>query len=336
MQLCIKTIIPEQSIRLHKGSNNRRGFSWQQGISMRSLDRRFITPMLRKYNLVKLNADGFMMTRSLAENYPYSRVYKAAIRGARDEWLDIVEYVESGKMHSRPALYYFISQLVNRADAFVTLADNTIEKLNRLLENANISKPTVKTFIWEHIEKSDYAARLMEIAMHSLMQALIERKTLLNASLKPLSQMRSANKKHGNIGDVEILSDNEIVEAWDAKYGKSYLRDEIEELTDKLNDHSELEIAGFVTSNQPERMQELQPRIKDVEQLYAIRLEVLSFSEWVERQFERENTMEQKTLAKQWLTAYVESIAQRRRVTAPIDEPCHSWLFSLSEKLQEL
>lgn len=35
------------------------------------------------------------MTRSLAENYPYSPVYKANIRGARLEWLSIVEAIEA-------------------------------------------------------------------------------------------------------------------------------------------------------------------------------------------------------------------------------------------------
>ncbi len=37
--------------------------------------------------------------------------------------------------------------------------------------------------------------------------------------------MRSANKKHGNIGDLEVLEKSNIIEAWDAKYGKAYLRD---------------------------------------------------------------------------------------------------------------
>ncbi len=75
LQLCIKAIEPEQSIRLHKGSTATRDFSWCDGISMRSLDKQYITPVLRKYELLRLNADGFMMTRSLAENYPYSSVY---------------------------------------------------------------------------------------------------------------------------------------------------------------------------------------------------------------------------------------------------------------------
>jgi hypothetical protein len=41
-----------------------------------------------------------MMTRTLAENYPYSKLYKAGIRGARKEWLEITDDVENGDLDS--------------------------------------------------------------------------------------------------------------------------------------------------------------------------------------------------------------------------------------------
>ncbi len=61
LQLCVKSIEPEQNIRLHKGSAGIRDFSWCDCISMRSLDKQYITPVLRKYELLRLNADGFMI-----------------------------------------------------------------------------------------------------------------------------------------------------------------------------------------------------------------------------------------------------------------------------------
>jgi hypothetical protein len=91
-----------------------------------------------------------------------------------------------------------------------------------------------------------YPSRIMEIAMHSLMQAIYEGNIFPDRVLKPLSQMRSANKKHGNIGDVEILQSKEIIESWDSKFGKTYLREELEELVDKLEAHSSVEIVGFI------------------------------------------------------------------------------------------
>ncbi len=80
LQLTIKSIAPEQSVRLHKGSTIRGRFSWVDGISMRSLDKNYNTPFLRKHGLLNVNRDGVFMTRSLAENYPYSTLYKAEMK----------------------------------------------------------------------------------------------------------------------------------------------------------------------------------------------------------------------------------------------------------------
>jgi len=94
VQLAIKSIAPEQSVRLHKGSNNSAHFSWKEGLSMRTIDSSYIAPALREYDLLRVNKDGVMMTRSLAENYPYSRFYQANIRGAQDAWADLIEELE--------------------------------------------------------------------------------------------------------------------------------------------------------------------------------------------------------------------------------------------------
>lgn len=337
MQLCVKAIEPQQSIRLHKGGSSSRDFSWRSGISMRSLDKKFITPTLRKFDLLKLNADGFMMTRSLAENYPYSLVYKANIRGAKQEWIKIVEALEGNSLQPEPALDFLLSKLINQAEDFRVLAFQTLTTLGKMLEidAGRITKSFVLGIISIHIAKSDYAARLMEVAMHSLVQAMVEANVFGSAEIKPLSQMRSANKKHGNIGDVELLENGEIIEAWDSKYGKTYLRDEIEELSDKLILHPHVVVVGFVISGEVERLEELIPRLQDIEGMYGVRTEIITFNEWVSNQFDRAS-MEgffETDLASDWLRAYTESIAQKRRDIAPIDEPCHEWLKELNSIL---
>jgi hypothetical protein len=337
LQLCIKSIEPEQNIRLHKGSSSTRDFSWCDGISMRSLDKQYITPVLRKYELLRLNADGFMMTRSLAENYPYSSVYKANIRGARLEWIQLVEGIESNKINPHFSLLYILSQLLNRADNFKILALQTVQKLNLFLQATLVNRDITLSFIMRHINKSDYAARLMEIAMHSLMQAMQEYSIFPNNTLQPLSQMRSANKKHGNIADIELLEDRQIVEAWDAKYGKSYLRDEIEELSEKLEIHPAVRKASFVTSVEPERIDELKSRCQEIEEIFGISLEIVTFEQWVKEQFTRvEEVVTENQLASAWITAYTESLAQQRRDIAPIDEPCYQWLLTLNETLTDV
>jgi hypothetical protein len=303
---------------------------------MRVLDKNYVTPVLRKHNLLKLNADGFMMTRSLAENYPYTKLYKAQLRGAREQWLNIVELLENDKIKPFIALQYLILLLLNKASDFDHICNNLIVTKNEYLSKNN-SDEEVRDIIYSHIDASDYAARLMEVAMHSLMQAAIETGAFADLELKPLSQMRSANKKHGNIGDIELLENNEIVEAWDAKYGKNYLRDEIDEVSEKLEYHEKIETVGFVTTDKPIRSNEIIKKIEDVSELYGIDVKILSFNDWVKLIFNRIEESElsnKQILSNRWLSAYAESLAQKRRNIAPIDEPCFDWVASLIKQIK--
>ena len=223
MQLSIKAISPQQCIRLHKASSTRGSFSWIEGVSMRTLDKNYVTPVLRRHDLVRLNADGFMMTRSLAENYPYSSLYKAQLRGARDQWLAIVEELETRATDPQESLKYLLSLLLNAANTFYQTAQETISLLELKIKKFKTQGDVIK-LLKHHADSSDYAARLLEISMHALLQPAVDYGTLGDVTLKPLSQMRSANKKHGNIGDIELMEGHDIIESWDAKYGKSYLR----------------------------------------------------------------------------------------------------------------
>ena len=95
----------------------------------------------------------------------------------------------------------------------------------------------VVSVYYEGYQNADAQRRYAKInheLEHGFMQAMHESHLLGDLDLVPMSQMRSANKKHGNIGDVELREGRVIVEAWDAKYGKPYLRDELEELRDKI------------------------------------------------------------------------------------------------------
>ncbi|TLN18272.1 hypothetical protein FDZ74_07055, partial [bacterium] len=127
LQMAVKAVCPEQCIRLHKGGGRTGTFGWRDGISMRSLDAEYITPTLREYGLLNLNQFGFMMTRTLAENYPYSRHYKAEIKGPRAQWLQLVDLIDSGELDAETALRVLVARLANRADAFKGLADQTLQ-----------------------------------------------------------------------------------------------------------------------------------------------------------------------------------------------------------------
>lgn len=336
LQLSIKAIAPDQNIRLHKGSSNKRSFSWVEGISMRSLDKNYVTPVLRRYDLLKLNADGFMMTRSLAENYPYSPLYKANLRGAKMQWLNIVEELESGVTDPFESLKLFVSLLLDATANFKNISQNLISTTSNTLPKFN-NKENVLRLMVRHTEESNYAARLLEVSMHALVQAAIESGALGNFTVKPLSQMRSANKKHGNIGDIEILENEDIIESWDAKYGKSYLREELEEAIEKLPSHDHIEVVGFVTSTTIERSEEISSRIEEITALYSVVFKILTYKNWVDMIYERclsSKLIDEEKLSHLWLMAYAESLAQKRRNIAPIDEPCLEWVKSLTRLIE--
>ena len=154
--------------------------------------------------------------------------------------------------------------------------------------------------------------------LHALFQVLAEQK-VFGGVLKPLCQMRSANKKHGNIGDIEIIKKAgglEILEAWDAKYGKPYLRDELDEVNEKLEDHSETEVVGFVVDTEPNRKEEIQERVREIEQLHEVKVYIQSFEEWVDPR-RRATGVNPTDLGKQWVLAFSESLCQMRRDLAP-------------------
>lgn len=328
LQLAIKSIEPEQSIRLHKGGRSDSRFSWQEGISMRTLDNTFNTPFLREYGLLKLNKDGIMMTRSLAENYPYSKLYKAEMRGPVKPWVEIVEATESGNLPPYSALCLLLSLLKNNSDTFAVKAERIIAFSRSLRINFNDAVHLITRFY----STTSYSARAFEVVIHCFMQALTEMR-LTDGNLAPLSQMRSANKKHGNIGDIELKQGNLIVESWDAKYGKPYLRDELEELSDKLEHHPNVEVAGFIVNTDIDRSREILERADEISIIHECEIHLLTFQEWIDRKTHGLLLEQLGELGHRWILAVVESFGQKRINIAPIDEPCDAWLDSLSDIL---
>jgi len=333
MQLVIKSLEPIQSIRLHKSNSNGKDFSWKEGLPMRGLDEDYITPVLRDFDLIRMNKYGIMMTRTLAENYPYTFLYKASIKGVKRHWATIVEWVETDVIDANQALRYLIGLLLNKTADFKKNAQDLLAKVNTFLLDS-FSFQVVLLKIQEFINKSDYSARVFEIVIHSLFQ-VFEELGVIEGHLKPLSQMRSANKKHGNIGDIEITitkSSLDIIETWDAKYGKPYLREELEELNDKLHAHPQTEIAGFITDIEPNLKDEIRNRVAELSEFHNVKIDILCFTDWVNMQISKYK-LQPDTVAKYWLIAITESLCQYRREIAPIDEPTGAWITTLKQVL---
>lgn len=332
-QLTIKAIAPEQSIRLHKGNKNAGSFSWSEGISMRSIDSKFVTPFLRKNGLLNMNKDGSFMTRSLAENYPYTQLYKANLKADKEDWLTTVDAIEDNNIDAVSALKYVLSLLKNHSMQFVELADKAHLAANQFANKHDFKD--IKNIITSFIVNSSYKARIFEVAMHSLFQAFQDLH-LLEGSLSPMTQMRSANKKHSNVGDIEVYDNNALIESWDAKFGKEYLRDELEELDDKIANRSDIEIVGFVTDKEPTMDKEITDRLNELILKDNVDIKILSFTQWVKFELEAKDISDNQLndIGEKWLINLTDSLGQKRREIAPIDEPSAEWLNELINLLK--
>lgn len=330
LQITIKSIVPEQSIRLHKGSSRNGNFSWKEGISMRSIDSSYNTPFLREKGLLNINKFGIMMTRSLAENYPYSRLYKAEMRGAFNTWIEIVDTLENDDVDYKGTLAYMLSLLINKSNRFEELADEAVQKVTHY---KNTSIASVLSLLTNFYNTTRYSARAFEIVIHGFMQVYTE-EGYTDLELAEISQMRSANKKHGNVGDIELRCGNRIEEAWDAKYGKSYLYDELGELQDKLEVNPSVSLAGFIVNDALDLKPEIVERKNDVSTITDTEIMLLSFNDWVAFKLKSVPISKRDEFGKRWLVAVVETFARKRLYIAPIDEPCEDWLRDILQLIE--
>ena len=95
-------------------------------------------------------------------------------------------------------------------------------------------------------------------------------------------------------------------------------------------------ITGFVTEAKPDITPDIQARMDELSEIHEVEVRILSFKEWYQFWCERVGMNNDLGFAKQWLIAYVESLCQKRRTMAPIDEPSDEWVRDLINNLDDL
>jgi hypothetical protein len=108
----------------------------------------------------------------------------------------------------------------------------------------------------------------------------------------------------------------------------------LEELNDKLQDKPYVTRAGFVVDGAPDLREEIRIRMEEIREMTETEVQILSLWDWIQYWTERTG-MEADELGQAWLTAYVESLCQKRRDRAPIDEPSDAWVESLRDRLKQ-
>lgn len=100
------------------------------------------------------------MTRSLAENYPYSRLYKADMRGPFDTWIQIVDELETGNVNFREALAYMMSLLINKSNRFEEIANAAISILHSY---GTFNFDVIEKILIRFFSETKYSARAFEV-----------------------------------------------------------------------------------------------------------------------------------------------------------------------------
>ena len=112
------------------------------------------------------------------------------------------------------------------------------------------------------------------------------------------------------------------------------MRDELEELRDKILTSPGVQTAGFIVDGTVDRRKDVTLRAKEIEDETGVNISLCSFDEWIMLQtkgFTEEDIYE---IGSHWMMAVVESFAQRKTEIAPIDEPCDGWVSDLIDRLK--
>lgn len=347
-QLAIKWAHPAIDIRLHKQI-------WQGGVSLRSIGQKIVVPFLRNNEVIAINKFGPAMTRSLAENYPFTPLYMADVKGATREWLELVERVQYGEVKPFPALVVFMSFLMKNNKQFNSMSEAVLGLLHKVTASPNrFSLHNAYELLTSHINQAPSKARLLEVAIHSLFQALEDLGSKIGGRLRPLMQMRTANRKHGNFGDVEIEEEEtgRVRVAYDAKLGgvsEADLMDLKQKFLEAKEDAGRLAEIWFVyhtpTPNTRGGSSQKIPSEQLLSSLEKVKKELLSerklevdiyiktLEELAHYWMKQVSDTSRSELPRMWLTAYVESLCLKRKEKAPIEEPTYAWLMALKEVL---
>ena len=202
---------PVQDIRLHQSS-------LENGFSGRSIDTKFITPMLKKLNLPSMAESGWL-TRSLEQPYPYTLDYNGKIsdKKAREAFLKVIDYVQKNIIPPQNALQYLLFKVSQELESnHVKIIP--LEKMNHLTIEQIYSFLNEQFFYKYHIYGG---AKLPVIAFHTIYQLICkELKRYEHCILSPLGNHNASDKTSRTSGDIEIFKDGRLFETLEIKLDK--------------------------------------------------------------------------------------------------------------------
>jgi DNA (cytosine-5)-methyltransferase 1 len=205
-----KFLYPKQDIRLHK-------IEFKNGFSGRSFDTKYVTPTLKKLGLISMAESGWL-TRSLEQPYPYNKDYKGKItpKELLSAFLEIVDYIQISKYNAKNILF----KILFFAKKYKT--DNEVELKSLLKKDIQIQKTV--DILKNHFEfkyETHGGSKLPVLAFYSYYTLLVQQLKKYNDCYIPtLNSHTASDKSSKSAGDIQIIKNNQIIEAIEVKLNK--------------------------------------------------------------------------------------------------------------------
>ena len=202
-----KVVHPEQDIRNHKSE-------YEMGFSARSTDTKVTVPFLSSHGLpYNVETHWLSQTLSFADPFMPDSVLKTQPKTAGPDLILTANYIQQADTVERVKLYATL------------IIEKMIEERNRgniaLTKPKNLSIDEVMELLHRHFSTpyQKNAPRLPQVAVYAIYQCLMrDVDRYSDFELRPLERMRTANRKSGSVGDIDVWKDGQPVEAVEVKY----------------------------------------------------------------------------------------------------------------------
>lgn len=203
-----KVLYPQQDIRSHKSE-------YEGGFSARSVDTCVTVPFLREKGL-PYNVETHWLSQTLSYAGPYlpDMNLKTVPKKAGPAFIVTVNLIQKSGADAERIKKIIILMLLKM-----------IEERNKgdipLTKPKNLSIDEVMTLLHRHFGQSyeKNAPRLPQVAIYAIYKCLMNGVDRYSEfELKPLERMKTANRKSGTVGDIDLWKDGRPIEAVETKF----------------------------------------------------------------------------------------------------------------------
>ena len=201
-----KIVYPDQDIRLHKAE-------FDGGFSARGLDTAVTVPFLQSKGL-PYNVETHWLSQTLSFAGPFipELILKTVPKQAGPDLVEVANIIQGATATKAEdvvtlMLYYFI-QIRNKGNV-------------QLTKPKNLSIDQVLDLLHRHFEYKykKNAPRLPQVAIYAIYQCLKESVgRYCDFELLPLERLKTANRKSGTVGDIDLSLNGRPIEAVEIKY----------------------------------------------------------------------------------------------------------------------